>query len=92
MVDAFVFADSYAIGAKNHQAFFEKNKDNPQAAFVFLDNTGVPKLTDSVPSSALNLDRKSLADYAVKVIEDGDAIPAHVKRGATIGLRVWGKP
>ena len=85
MVDAKVFADSYALGAKNHQAFYEKNKSNPNAQFVFLSNGAkIP----GIPPEALNIDRKELAAYAEDVIAKGDA-PPHVKRGGLIGERIW---
>jgi hypothetical protein len=89
MVDAFVFADSYAIGARNHQAFYEENKDNPNASFVFLENTGKPKLLDGIPPESLKVDRVELATFALQAAMKAD-IPAHVKRGATMGLRIWG--
>lgn len=89
MVDAKVFADSYAIGAKNHQAFYEQHKDNPNAKFIFLDNTGKPKLTDGINPSVLKLDRHELARYAQDVVAKSDTAPAHVKRGALMGERIW---
>lgn len=92
MVDAFVFADSYAIGARNHQKFYERNKDNANASFIFLDNSSKPKLIPGVPEAALKMDRKELADYAIKVVNEREGIPPHVKRGATMGVRVWGSP
>lgn len=89
MVDAKVFADSYAMGAKNHQAFYENNKDNPSARFVFLSNgKGGPKQLDGIPREALEVDRKELADYATSHIAISHA-PAHVKRGALQGVRIW---
>lgn len=90
MVDADVFADSYALGAKNHKAFYEKNKDNPNANFVFLENRGKPKRLDGVPKEALNIDRQKLAEFARKTVDEMDGVPPHVKHGATLGSRVWG--
>lgn len=90
MVDAKVFADSYALGAKNHQKFYESNRDNPNASFVFLDNTGSPKLLPGIPKEALNLNRKQLTDYATNAVRERNDIPPHVKRGATMGDRIWG--
>lgn len=90
MVDAKVFADSYAIGARNHHAFHQANKDNPNARFVFLDNTGPPKQISGVPDSALNLDADELASFAEREVEKSSA-PDHVKRGALVGRRIWGK-
>lgn len=88
MVDGKVFADSYALGAKNHQAFYEKHKNNQNASFVFLDNTGSPKLLPGIPKDALNIKRKDLAKFASEEIAKSDA-PEHVKQGATIGERIW---
>jgi HK97 family phage portal protein len=88
MVDAKVFADSYAIGAKNHHAFHQANKDNPNARFVFLDNTGTPKRVDGVPQAALDLDSDELAAFAEREVEKSSA-PEHVKRGALVGRRIW---
>ena len=90
MVDAKVFADSYALGAKNHAAFYETNRNNPNAAFVFLSNIGKPVLIEGIPESALKLDRIALGKFAIDTVQQSDA-PAHIKRGATQGLRIWGE-
>ena len=89
MVDAKVFADSYALGARNHQAFFEANKKNPNANFMFLENSGQPKKLDGIPKESLTIDRKELASFAAKAVANIDA-PPHVKRGALMGARIWG--
>lgn len=91
MVDAKVFADSYGIGAKNHQAFFEANKHNPNANFMFLTGrgkSGKPEEILGVPEEALRIDRHDLANYAIKTVMESSA-PAHIKRGATTGVRIW---
>jgi hypothetical protein len=90
MVDAYVFADSYALGARNHQAFMDKNADNPNANFIFIENIGRPRRIDGIPGKALRLNRKALAKFALNVVKKSDA-PPHVKRGATIGERIWGE-
>lgn len=93
MVDAKVFADSYALGAKNHQAFMEQHKDNPSARFVILENKigSKPRLLDAIPEEALRHDRAELARFAEGAILKGEVeAPPHVKRGALIGRRVWG--
>lgn len=89
MVDARVFADSYAIGARNHHAFHQANRDNPNARFIFLDNTGKPKQIDGVPESARNLDADELTDFALREVEKAK-VPDRVKKGATVGTRIWG--
>ncbi len=90
MVDAKVFADSYALGARNHQAFYEKNRDNPNAKFVFLSNVGKPQLMDGIPKEALSIDRTKLADFAVGALKTADA-PDRVVKGGSMGERVWPK-
>ncbi len=89
MVSAHVFADSVVLGARNHKNFAEANASNPNAKFIYLENKGTPKLLDGMPKEALSFNRKELAQWASGVVKSGDA-PAHVKRGATIGDRVWG--
>lgn len=86
MVDGKVYADSYAIGARNHQAFYEANRE--RANFIFLDNTGTPKLIGGIPKDALNIKRQELAKFVSDETKKLDA-PAHVKQGATIGDRIW---
>lgn len=90
MVDAKVFADSYAIGARNHQAFHDTHRDNPNANFVFLENAGTPKKLAGIPPESLTIDRHELAAFAISTVSSSDA-PAHVKRGATSGTRIWTK-
>ena len=90
MVDAHVFADSYSIGAKNHQAFFERNKNNKNASFTFLENGSPPKLLSGIPKEAF-VDQKKLLAYATEVVSKPN-IPAHVRRGATMGQRIWDSP
>lgn len=88
MVDAKVFADSYALGAKNHQAFYQANKSNPNASFAFLDNTGAPKLLDGIPKEALGINRRELTQFALNEVNK-PTVPPHVRRGATMGTRIW---
>lgn len=90
MVDAKVFADSYALGAKNHQKFFEANKDNPNASFVFLDNTSSPKKLPGIPQEALSINRKELTDFAINTVRRDRSVPPHIKKGALMGTRIWG--
>lgn len=91
MVDAHVFADSYAIGAQNHQKFAEANKNNPNAKFVFLDNNDVPKEIPGVPESDLKIDRDDLLRHSLKKLRESDA-PDHVKHGGSLGSRIWEPP
>ncbi len=90
MVDSKVFADSYAVGARNHQAFFERNRDNPNAKFVFVSNKpgSDPQRIPGIPHEALHVDAKELSEFAAHTVRAGDA-PARIKDGATQGERVW---
>jgi hypothetical protein len=86
-----VFADSYALGARNHQKFWEANKANPNASFVFLDNNKFPVEIPGIPPEDLKIDRDKLVAHATKFIEDHPEIPEHIKRGARISERIWAK-
>lgn len=89
MVDAKVFADSYAHGSKNHQAFYEKNKNNKNANFIFLENGANPREIPGIPKKRLRQSAKKLADFAIETVAKNYEIPPHVRRGATIGTRIW---
>lgn len=90
MVDAAVFADSYAIGASNHQAFYTKNKSNPNASFIFIQNGSPPELLNGIPKKALEINHKELRRFAVKTLRDREDVPSHIRRGGTMGQRIWG--
>jgi hypothetical protein len=91
MVDAQLFADSYAVGAKNFNDFYEKNKD--EASFVFgrFKGRGQPaEILDKMPEESLKLDADEIYDYASKYTDEKKAdLPDFVYDGATIGRRVW---
>ena len=89
MVDAKVFADSYAHGAKNHQSFYESNKKNKNANFIFLENGATPKEIPGIPKKRLRQSAKKLADFSIETIARDSSIPPHVRRGATAGTRIW---
>ena len=91
MVDAKVFADSYAQGARNHHAFHQKHKANPNAQFVFMKNGKTPQLVDGVPPEALAIDRDELYQFAMDAIGKMDDLPPTLKRGAQAGARIWSK-
>jgi hypothetical protein len=95
MVDAKVFADSYAIGAKNHHRLHQTHKDNPNVDFTFLHNSGpVPQVLPAVPEDSLEWDSKQISDFAVNQIterhESGELKAPHVYRAARAGAdRIW---
>jgi hypothetical protein len=90
MVDSDVFADSYAIGAKNHYNFAKLNRKNPNAEFLYIDSENkAPTLVKEMPKSALSIDRHELASFAKKAVKEADA-PEYIKKGALIGTRIWG--
>ena len=89
MVDAKVFADSYTLGAKNHEAFHQNNKGNSSAKFLFIDNTKAPKKITRIPRSGLNLDKGELVKFATDTVKTSN-VPDHIKSGALAGHRIWG--
>lgn len=89
MVDAMVFADSYAIGAKNHHAFAEKHKNDGDVRCVYLVNGAQPKLLDTMPPEALKVDRRALAKFAVDYVNGNPDVPEHIRKGATDGVKIW---
>jgi len=91
MVDAHVFGDSYAVGAKNHAVFAKKHENNSSANFVYLDSSsGPPKKVSAMPKEALSHNAKDLTKFATDTIKKSNA-PKHVKQGGTIGGRLWGE-
>lgn len=88
MVDGAVFADSYAIGNRNHDAFHKANLNNPNASFIFVKSGKTIDEIPEIPKENLNLDRKALAKMAYDVVEKGD-FPDRVKLGGTVGKRIW---
>lgn len=89
MIDARVFADSYALGAKNHMQFYENNKTNPNAKFIWIQGGGKPTELQGMPPEALAVDRHELYRFAVQKLQERQSVAPHVKRGAMIGARIW---
>jgi hypothetical protein len=89
MVDALVFADSYAMGAKNHHAFSEKHRHDPDVTFMFLKNGNPPEVLNEMPKEALAVDRRELAKFAVDTIKQRTDLPEHVLSGALAGTEIW---
>lgn len=90
MVDAAVFADSYAQGARNHNSFHMKNKNNPNLEFKFFTN-GSSAVGTSMPKDALGINHDELYDFARKTIKNRPNTAPSVKRGALQGERIWGE-
>lgn len=88
MVDAAVFADSYVMGAKNHHAFYNANKQNQNAKFLFFDATNQQPI-NGIPPESLKMDRKSLYHWAMGSIQSRSDVAPSVLRGATQGARIW---
>ena len=88
MVDAAVFADSYAIGNRNHDAFHKANLNNPNASFIFVKSGKTIDEIPEIPKENLNLDRNALAKMAYGIVEKGE-FPDRVKLGGSVGKRIW---
>jgi hypothetical protein len=99
MVDTKVFADSYALGAKNFEAFRQKHKG--RADFIVNrappppppgEKIGKPTALDSVPADALELTSEEIDKHAQEhLASQKGKIPDYVIQGATAGNRIWGK-
>jgi hypothetical protein len=87
MVDAKVFADSYVIGARNHDEFAKRHQG--EARFVYVQNGAKIEKLSGVPTSDLSRNRSTLHDFAVKTILDKPGVSPRVKRGALVGQRIW---
>jgi hypothetical protein len=91
MVDAQLFADSYAVGAKNFSKFYDEHKDDADFVFGEFQGRGKPaKITDKMPEEALKLDADDIYQHASKYIDEkkGD-LPDYIYEGATIGRRAF---
>lgn len=91
MVDAQLFADSYAIGARNFAAFHDKHKDEADFVFGVFQGRGKPaKITESMPEEALTIDDNEIYDFASKYIDEKKSeLPDYIYDGATIGRRAF---
>jgi len=96
MVDARLFADSYAEGAKNMHAFWEKHKDDG-TKFVFLDNRkkGDPKVLPTFPKETLQWNAEQIYHMAVESLKKHakkGTLPKALLKGGLAGTKIWGKP
>lgn len=89
MVDAKVFADSYALGAKNFKAFHDKNKG--RADFVFASSAdGRATMTPEMDPAATKVDADALYKHADDYMESQKKdLPPHIFAGGTAGRRIW---
>lgn len=95
MVDARLFADSYAEGAKNMKQFVDQYEHSEGLDFVFIDNRSKsdPKLLTSFPDETLKWNAETIYADAVKSLKShsDDLDPALVKGGLN-GEKIWGPP
>jgi hypothetical protein len=91
MVDAQLFADSYAVGAKNFNDFHEKHKDKADFVFGVFQGRGQPaKITDKMPEEALKLDAHDVYEFASNYMDEKkDDLPSYIYDGATFGRRTF---
>ena len=91
MVDAQLFADSYAVGSKNFNDFHSQHKDDADFVFGVFQGRGKPaKITDSMPEEALKLNADDIYQHASKYVDEKkDDLPSYIYDGATIGRRAW---
>lgn len=91
MVDAQLFADSYAVGSKNFHDFHGKNKDKASFVFAKFKGRGEPaEIVDQMPEEALKLDPHEIYEFASNYTDEKKGeLPDYVYHGATIGRRAW---
>jgi hypothetical protein len=98
MVDARLFADSYAEGARNFAAFQAAHRHDPDVGFVVIDarsEPGTPRLTPDVPQQALEENSDDIYARISRIVDeypDPPGIPPAIRRGASVGRRIWGAP
>lgn len=93
MVDARVFADSYAEGAKNFASFSDRNRGKADFVFARSAKKGRPsEFLTEMPSEARGLDADRIYQNALQYLDaNKDSIPKPVYEGATAGRRIWQK-
>lgn len=90
MVDAKVFADSYAEGAKNHAAFLARHALDSDVTSLIVKNDGpVPQVLSGMPAEAVDIEANDLYQYAKSVIQQRTDLPEHVRQGAMGGQAIW---
>jgi hypothetical protein len=95
MVDARLFADSYAEGAKNMDKFVTENQGKPNTSFIFVDNRekSAPKLMDHFPKETLKWDAEKIYKDAVDSLrKEGDRLPKALVKAGLNGQKIWGPP
>lgn len=92
VVDKLLFAESYAIGSKNFQAFAEKNKDNPRVAITYINvRQPPPKISDGISKDAASMTVKEVHEAAKEYIaKNAERLSPAVKAGATASEHIWG--
>lgn len=91
MVDARLFAESYALGAKNMQAFAAAHADDPQVEIMYLDgNSQIPKLKASMSPQSSSLDHEQLFHDCAEHLLNVDTKKRVVHAGYEVGARIWG--
>lgn len=94
MVDARLFADSYAEGAKNMSAFAEKHK-NDGTDFIFIDNRtkGKPQVLQEFPKETLKWKGDEIYKFAVDNLrKHAGELSKSLVQGGLAGETIWGPP
>ncbi len=91
VVDKLLYAESYAIGAKNFAAFADKQKDNPRAAVTYINvRTPPPSISDGVSKDTKSMTVKEVHDSAKEYIATRKDLSPAVLAGATASDHIWG--
>lgn len=94
MVNEKMFAESYELGAKNFEAFANRNRNDPDVEIAYFDNAtgGKPKKVPKMPSAALTFKANDIEKKARTYIDkefEGGSIPEWVYRGGTNSRYIW---
>ena len=92
VVDKLLYAESYAIGAKNFKAFADKNNGNPRVAITYINvRTPPPSISEGISKDAQSMTVKDVHESAKAYIESRKAnLSPAVLKGATVSDHVWG--
>lgn len=85
MVTTQVFADSYALGAKNFSAFAKNEANKPDAKFVYFKNGANPEMIAGIPPEGYH-DSEDLNRFAEQVINDRHDLPSYMREAATFSF------
>lgn len=105
MVNARVYADSYALGARNYMAWsnLPSVKNNPHIENIMFDARSAvpaeegpppppPMRIAKLPAQALHVDEEHLYNYCLTHTDDDERATAAIRAQVHSAARIWGPP